>query len=480
MIPLLIAAAVSSTVARHAIVVGSNHPLPGSGYDVLQYADDDAVRFHEYFLELGIDSVLLTTPDRETETRYPALAKEARRPTTAELDRALESLRKTLLEEGDANRTRELFFVFSGHGSITSSEAYLHLFDGKFTRTDLFERILKNMPVERVHVIIDSCHSYFLVNARGQRIAVAADEEGLDRYPWAGFLVSTSDRREVQEWSGYQAGVFSYQVLGALRGAADVDGDGVVDYSEVHAYIVAANYAVENVEARIQPYVRRPLSVGKSVLDLRAVAPGKFTRIPLELSGHFQVSERRRGPVLDAHKPSGSALAILLPESGEYWVDRGDDRYRVEASALVPLTEPILASSKGSIADELRLNLFRIPLSVDFVRGIEVASPQVTRVFVTENTAGPWHDDPLTLGMLGAGGAGLIGGLISTSLFFDQRALADRGPDEAANGRARERAELWRGAMIGSYAAGAALLAAGLLRAVLTNEDAEIPAAMRF
>ena len=68
--------------------------------------------------------------------------------------------------------------------------------------------------------------------------------EDLARYPNAGFLLSTSDRREVHEWVGYRGGVFSYQVLGAMHGAADVDEDGVVSYAEAHAYVVAANMAV--------------------------------------------------------------------------------------------------------------------------------------------------------------------------------------------------------------------------------------------
>jgi hypothetical protein len=182
--------------ARFAVVVGVNHPLPGSGYDTLKYADDDAIRFGEYFEGIGAVTRVLTAPDGETAERYPALADRAERPTRERLEAVLDDVERSLKQtEG---RMRELYFVFSGHGSISSTLAYLHLFDARFSRTDLYERILKRMPAERIHVIIDSCHSYFLVNARGRRIAVAEDEESLDRYPGAGFLLSTSDSREVQ------------------------------------------------------------------------------------------------------------------------------------------------------------------------------------------------------------------------------------------------------------------------------------------
>lgn len=463
-------------VARFAVVVGNNHPLPGSELDVLEYADDDALRFAEYFGELGVHTELLTTPDHDTAQRDPSAAMRARRPTVSELQSVLEKTRASL--EESEGKFRELFFVFSGHGSITSSEVYLHLLDGRFTRTDLFERILKRMPAERIHVIIDSCHSYFLVNPRGKRTAVAADEEDLDRYPWVGFLMSTSDRREVQEWAGYQAGVFSYQVLGAMRGAADVDGDGVVSYPEAHAYIVAANYGVDLPEARIQPYVRKPATGDLRLADLRALDNARKTNIASSFSGHFRVLDARRGPVLDAHKPLGLDLHLLLPTPGEFRVRFDRDEFAVESRAndYAVLTsadgaKEVVAASKGSIADEFRIKLFLIPLSIDFVHGIEAASPQITRVIARENTADPWHHDPLTLGLLGTGSAGVVTGLVASAFFSAAHVEAGTIPSTMETEAARGRAEDWRGVMIGGFAAGGALLVAGVLRAVFTNEE---------
>ena len=40
--------------ARYAVVVGNNHALPGSGYDRLEYADDDALRFAAFLEALGV------------------------------------------------------------------------------------------------------------------------------------------------------------------------------------------------------------------------------------------------------------------------------------------------------------------------------------------------------------------------------------------------------------------------------------------
>lgn len=458
---------------RFAIVVGVNHPLPGSDYDTLKYADDDALRFTEFFQSIGVRTTVLTVPDRETAERYPKLVDQAARPTRDGLEATLDRLEEALAEaEG---KTRELFFVFSGHGSISSSLAYLHLFDAPFTRTDLFEQILKRMPAERIHVIIDSCHSYFLVNARGQRVAVAEEEESLDRHPGAGFLLSTSDNKEVQEWSGYQAGVFSYQVLGALRGAADVDQDGVVTYDEIHAYVVAANMAVKRADARIQPYVRRPTTHGRAVIDHRAPPGAPRVSIPKEIGGHFYVSDDAGVRVLDAHKPAGESLSLVLPERERFFVHLGESVYQLEGNRLARLAtddEIILASSKGTVADEFRTNLFKTPLTRDFVLGLSAATPQVTHVHRQPGTS--WLKDPWTLTLLGTGAASVVAGAFATFAFDAARDEGSSLPVTAETEAARNRAQTWQGVMIGTYATGGALLVTGVLRALLTNvsEDA--------
>ena len=457
-------------VARFALVIGNNHALPGSNYDPLSYADDDAIRFAELFESVGARTTLVTAADRDTAERYPELARRALRPTRAALDGALDQLEEALRRlEG---QRRELFFVFSGHGSITASEAYLHLFDARFSRTDLFDQILRRMPAERVHIIIDSCHAYFLVNARGARVAVADEEEDLALYPHVGFLLSTSDRREVQEWAGYRAGVFSYQLAGALRGAADVNLDGRVSYAEVHAYIVAANYAVANPAARIRPYVRRPVGEA-ALLDLDSVPTVNKARVDARIEGHFHLVDETRGRLLDANKPRGTTLSLVVPRRSIV-LRHGDDRY-----ALVRQTDAsghfvagaTREASKGAIADDLRAHLFALPLTTDFVRGVEAGSPQVTALKVVGEAPVAWSSDPLTLSLLGTGSAATIAGGVFAVLFDSARDEADRRPITQDNVDARGRAERWRLGMITGLAAGGALLTAGLLRALLTNDS---------
>lgn len=481
----ILAALSAAPPVRAAVVVGSNHPLPGSDYDVLRYADDDAIRFAGFFDEIGIPTTLLTVPDAETFTRYGARAESALRPTRAQLLESLAEIREKF--EAAEGQQRELYFVFSGHGSVSASRAYLHLFDGPFTRTDLFDHVIRTIPAERIHVVIDSCHSYFLVNSRGERVAAATDTEDVDRYPHVGFLLSTSDRREVQEWDGYQAGVFSYQVLGALRGAADVDRDATITYPEVHGYVTAANLAVKNPKARIRPYVRRPADRNDNLVDLTVVPPNRKTTI--DLSGHFFVVDDERGRVLDAHAPQDAKLAVLLPAERPLFVRSGADGYRVVTSttggtaSLEKAPELSAVAMKGSAADEFRMNLFSEPLTAEFVRGIDAVTEQVYAAKVRTEAPIEWYQDPLTVSLLGTGAAAVVLGAISTGVYVDARNTADgsftrRASESEDAFRARladqeaaaDRAPLWQGLMVGGFAAGGALLIGGLVRA-LTAED---------
>ncbi len=457
-----------------AVIVGNNHPLPGSDYTVLKYADDDALRMATYLESLGTHVFLLTSPDAESARRFP-IANRARIPTRAMLDATIDEVHRAL--KAVADRSPELIFYFSGHGTITAADAYLHLVDGPFSRTDLQERVLARMPSHRTHVIIDSCHSYFLVNARGERVPAAFDDQSLDRFSNTGFLLSTSADVEVQEWSGYQAGVFSYQVLGALQGAADVDLDGIITYAEVHAYLVAANLGVRNAEVRIQPFVRPPTVRGRALLDIRRVDPGRRLRVPPSIDGHFYITDGAGRRILDANKPADAPLSLVTDPGRALYVVAGHSSYEVEAvgpgrgvGRAVPKTER--TATRGPLADEFRRSLFKRPLTTEFVAGVEAMATRSPSVRLDPRHAPSlsWYKDGLTVGVLSAGFLAASLGTAAAILFQGASSDADARPVTADVERARLRAEDFRALTVGSFSVSGALLIVGLLRAAFTNE----------
>ncbi len=54
-------------------------------------------------------------------------------------------------------------------------------------------------------------------------------------------VIATARDQQTHEWDAYAGGVFTHQVISGLRGAADVNRDGRVEYSEVHAFLTSAN-----------------------------------------------------------------------------------------------------------------------------------------------------------------------------------------------------------------------------------------------
>ena len=85
-----VASAKAPVVERFALVVGNNRPLTSDG-TTLHYADDDAVATHRLLLEAGVDSVLLTALDSDSE-RLLRGARAPERPRREELERAYASL----------------------------------------------------------------------------------------------------------------------------------------------------------------------------------------------------------------------------------------------------------------------------------------------------------------------------------------------------------------------------------------------------
>lgn len=456
-------------VARFALVVGNNAALPGSGYAALSYADDDAARFADLMRRLGATVELLVAPDEETSARFGPTLEGARTPTRRSLAAALDHLEAALASREDAER--EVYVYFSGHGSVTSSSSYLHLLDGPFHRTDLYAQILDRLPRERMHVIIDSCHAYFLANARGRTPAREDTAESVARHPDVGFLLSTSDRREVHEWGGFRAGVFSYQLLGAMQGAADVDADGQVSYAEAQAYIVAANLGVQNPRARVRPFIRRPAGQSPRLLDLRALPKTERVRIPGPLVGRLRMLDGHGFPVLDANKPEGQLLVLARPTGDLPILELDGQRYRTSTTSeggltfsLRPQADEITVSARGAVADEFREHLFRQPLSQDFVLGLEaaIATADVTKPL---ERAPAWHEDPLTVGLLSGSGAALVVGGVFTGLFVDRVRVANQDPVTDATAPARRRAEAYRAVMSIGFATGVTLGVAAALNA---------------
>ena len=318
MIPMLLALAASQPVAGFALVVANNRSLDASRPD-LRYADDDGVKYARLLGEhLGNDRVvLLTELDSETRALYPDAAQRTRRPTYASLMAAVSDIGAKLQALSEPS---ELYVVFAGHGDVQGGQGFIELADRRLTSTQLEEKVIRAMPATRIHLILDSCNSYFMLNPRkpgGRRWASSLDPRGLlDRNPNVGAVISTSAEAMTYEWSEMQSGVFSYEVRSGLRGAADVDSDGQVTYEELAGFLRVANRTIRNDLYRPKVFAQAPgKALGVPILALKPAQ--RSLRLPKGGSRRLTVRDSLGVRVLDLHKEDGTAASLRLPPRAE-------------------------------------------------------------------------------------------------------------------------------------------------------------------
>jgi hypothetical protein len=387
-IVLLVATAASAAPERvaYALILANNASLDPKQAP-LRYADDDGARYHELFTPRTKETVLLSVLDAETQALHPGLAARTRPPTRAALLEALARLNARMEEDRARGASPVLYFVFSGHGKRgPAGEGTVNLLDGSFTRTDLYEQVIAPSRASFLHLIVDACDSYFLVHSRGalpvgptQARAVKGllSTRQLSRYPHVGAVLSTTREQESHEWSAIRSGIFSHQVRSALSGAADVNADGRVEYSELLAFIAAANQGMEDVRGRLEVSIQPPaLDRSAPLVDLGERARLGFLLLPPGLEGRLWVEDTRGLRVAELHKERERSVVLALPPGRGYFLRApgreasfplGQEGAVVDAGGLSWLT-PTLAA-RGAIEEAFREKLFSVPFGSHFYQG---------------------------------------------------------------------------------------------------------------
>ena len=297
LVGVLFAATARAQEPGYALIVGFNGSPAGAGGSApppLRFADDDAMAFFELKRELGDRAVVLAAPDVDTRRRYPQTADLAQTPTLDAVDQAMAGFEEQMRADVRNGRSPSFLFFYSGHGVLgADGQAALTLSDGMLTQRLLYERVLDRVPAGVItHLIVDACHAEALARPRDGNaevvtlspddIAAYVSQSLPARYHHVGVAVASSRDGNAHEWDLYQSGVFTHEVISAMRGAADINGDQRVEYSELGAFLAAANREVQDPRARLQAIIRAPVSAPRSPLaDLsRARGISRLTRIP--------------------------------------------------------------------------------------------------------------------------------------------------------------------------------------------------------
>ena len=303
-----------------ALVVTNNHSIE-LGRPDLRYADDDGVKYAEVFRMLAPpENVhLLTELDRDTSMLHPELLGKTPAPTRAAVAAIAAGIARAVGEARGRGEEVDFYFVFAGHGDVDGGKGFLELRDARFDADDL-TALLKSIPATRSHVILDSCNSFFVLNARkpgGRRVAVPeeAAESLKKRLPDTGVFLSTSAEAEVFEWSELQSGIFSHAVRSGLLGAADANLDGVVTYDELAAFVEIASSRVKNPLYRPKVFARGPHGRGDEAIFALGSARGARLELDASPSLRLTVRDGEDVPWIDVHKEEGTRVVLRLPES---------------------------------------------------------------------------------------------------------------------------------------------------------------------
>jgi hypothetical protein len=402
---------------RFALVVGSNDTQDPQ-QTPLQFADDDAARVAEFLIELGTDVELLTTLDTESQALFPQVVPRTRAPTRTHLLAARDALTARIAAAAAAGAETELILYYSGHGNVgPDGNEYLNLSGGRLSRDDLFGELLGGSKATYNHLVIDACRSEAFVLARGgdwqpdrgdleytRAVQRYLGERQLAQFPNTGVTLATSADQQTHEWARYRGGVFTHQLLSGLRGGADLNGDGAVEYSELGAFVAAANSGVRDPRARLRVVVLPPaVDQRHPLVQDVAVAERRVLLFPAFDDGKYTLEDSRGVRLADVHRAGGQPSYLRLPE-GEVFVyragvtpDAPEDEARIEPTArgLIDASTVAWAPSerraRGALDAAFRAGLFQ----VGFGPGYYAGYTDQTRMLATEHPEWKfeiWHN----------------------------------------------------------------------------------------
>jgi hypothetical protein len=261
------------------------------------------------------------------------------------------------------------------------------------TQDVLYEQLLSKLPASYVHLIVDACHAAAVVGVRGGggmfdkeldatqapvslAELLALVDRTQSRYPTVGALVATTVGQEAHEWSRLESGVFTHEVISGLLGAADVNGDGRIEYSELEAFISAANRGVKDPRAVLHVVARAPkINHGAPLVVLDQLRDAVMLSGPTSSLGHFFIELGNGQRYLDANLAAESSAVLVLPAQTTAFVrtDRLEAEVPRQARGAVNLQalvfKPREVVARGSIDVAYREALFSLPYGPTYYRG---------------------------------------------------------------------------------------------------------------
>lgn len=454
----------------YVVAIGNNGPpsytTTGERLPTLRFADDDAAAMFALLSPMSHEAELLTVLDATSQAKFPNLASRAHQPSLAELRRLVARWKTQFESDRRAGHEPVLVFFFSGHGSRDGDhKSALVMSDGPLSQDVLYDEILAALPARYVHLLVDACYAESVVRPRDAQAAAVdlgvrdlesiAAKATLARFPHVGAVVAASTTERTFEWDVLERGVFTHGLLSGLRGGADVNGDGRIEYSEIDAFLSAANRSVTDPRARLSVVVKPPAVNRRTPLVELSSTKKHATLLGAPRGGRFYLEDVLGNRVLDAHVEPGFRSTIALP-AGKFFLrvdPDGEATLDLVPGARIELASLALSTatsrSRSSIESAMQTGLFATPFGPSYYRafvdgrdelqaiplGDGQREPATTSTPVGPDVApsGTRRAGWITLGGAGAVGiaTGIFGGLMLDAKSDYDRTSLERQADEA-------------------------------------------------
>jgi hypothetical protein len=375
----------AAEVTVQILAIGNNRPLPDgkrsttSTATPLRFADDDAASVYELLAPIAHGAHLLTVMDPETQAAFPDLTAIARPPSVDALQAAVSQMADRIKETRARGDVSVVFVFYSGHGSTLddAGEQSLVLQDGGINRLFLYHEILDKLPANYVHLIVDACHAEDVVRARDTEATVVDVPNGeaerlagrpmLARYPHVGTIVAATSSAQTHEWDLIGHGIFTYELLSALRGAADVNHDQLVEYSEAAAFLSAANRSIPDPRVRLDVIASPPaLNRRVALVDLAQLSRAdnaRLSEIPAA-AGLVEVIDHHGSHLAGTRGEPGFSSELVVPADSKIYVRAAGREARIspgrgQTISFAELTFDDPANrQRGALADAIQEGLF--------------------------------------------------------------------------------------------------------------------------
>jgi len=298
-----------------ALLVGHNGAAPG--LPTLRFADDDAVRMALLFSAHAPPENLwlLAVPDEQTLgqlERAGLSPPRARAPTRRALFAALDELAGRLRARA-RSRPAYVYVFYAGHG--LDGRLLLQPEVGEqaaITGTEL-RPALAGLEAEGLMLFGDACRSQSLCVGRGEEgpdfSAEIAAQQSAARELRLGVITAAASDRPAGETPELGAGYFSHVLASGLAGAADADGDRLVRFGELAAFVAFNTQWM----ASQRPWFEPPGGdLDAPVIDLR----GERAALVFDHAdaGRLLISTRTGLPIFaEACTGASAPLRLVLP-----------------------------------------------------------------------------------------------------------------------------------------------------------------------